>query len=583
MPSINCRFSIINQVIGLMLLIAILGIIGMTISNRMINSVQGNAHAINKSGSLRMQSYHLLSLTPLNHYSDIYLDELENDLLSLELTQAINAENLTAQFTELHHYWLNSLRPALNNAKNPNDARSEVINFVSKIDELVHNIDEKTENKITYVAITQVIFISLVLLLLIISIWHFRHRIYYPWIKLSAMVNAIGHKDFSQRFPENKRQDELNSLGIILNQMSDELSQSYHQLESRVKEKTADLQKKNQVLVYLYQSNQILHSIEPLYLRLQKILIELRKITILKNISIKLYEDGDGKYVHEIRGSSINFIDTPYYQPCDEIKHPSILSWDLSDNLHRYGVIIAEIENTETLSEEQNNLVLMLTKQISGMLAMEHQLEQQQQLLIMDERSAIARELHDSIAQSLSTLKMQISYLQMQPESLPEKQKTLLYEMRNETNRAYSQLRELLTTFRLKLTEPGLLHSIESTLDEFSQKMGVEIQLQYQIPVKHISPHQSIHIVQIIREALSNILKHANANWAQVSLTQESEMVTVKIEDNGDGINPCPNKINHYGLIIMRERALSLNGEYHISPRVQGGTLVSVTFPLSIA
>ncbi|MBQ0265157.1 hypothetical protein J7S49_14230 [Providencia rettgeri] len=50
------RFSIINQVIGLMLLIAVLGIIGMTISNSMIISVQGNAHAINKSGSLRMQS-----------------------------------------------------------------------------------------------------------------------------------------------------------------------------------------------------------------------------------------------------------------------------------------------------------------------------------------------------------------------------------------------------------------------------------------------------------------------------------------------------------------------------------------------
>ncbi|MDF4405771.1 histidine kinase, partial [Vibrio parahaemolyticus] len=151
---------------------------------------------------------------------------------------------------------------------------------------------------------------------------------------------------------------------------------------------------------------------------------------------------------------------------------------------------------------------------------MEHQIEQQQQLLIMDERSAIARELHDSIAQSLSCLKMQISYLQLQPEPLPEKPQQLLTEMRSEINTAYSQLRELLTTFRLKLTEPGLLPSLESTISEFSERMGYTIKLHYDIPAKSISPHQSIHIIQIIREALSNILKHANASWAEVSLTQ---------------------------------------------------------------
>ncbi|MRF44000.1 nitrate/nitrite two-component system sensor histidine kinase NarX, partial [Escherichia coli] len=91
---------------------------------------------------------------------------------------------------------------------------------------------------------------------------------------------------------------------------------------------------------------------------------------------------------------------------------------------------------------EQNNLMLLLTKQISAMLAMEQQNEQQQQLLLMDERSAIARELHDSIAQSLSCLKMQVSYLQMQSETLPDNCQKLLKEMREELNVAYRQLRE---------------------------------------------------------------------------------------------------------------------------------------------
>ncbi len=592
MPALYRRFSIINQVIGLMLLIAILGIIGMTISNRMIISVQGNAHAINKSGSLRMQSYRLLSLVPLNDHNQKYLDALEKDLLSPELTQVVKIENLTPQFDELHTFWLKTLRPALMQASKPNDARYEVISFVNQLDELVHNIDEKTERKIAYVAMTQMVFISLVFLLLMGTIWHLRRKIYYPWMKLLSMVNAIGRKDFSQRYPKNNRQDELNALGETLNQMSDELAQSYHQLEARVAEKTADLVTKNRVLSYLYQSNQILHSSEPLYLRLQKVLIDLKNITVLKNLSLRLYEDSNEKYFHEICCTSTG-LDDEFSEFADtknnlsykskKAAQPKILQWDLSDNIHRYGVIIGEIENNQTLSDEQNNLVLMLVKQISGMLAMEHQIEQQQQLLIMDERSAIARELHDSIAQSLSCLKMQVSYLQLQPEPLPEKPQLLLGEMRQEINTAYSQLRELLTTFRLKLTEPGLLPSLESTINEFSERMGFNIRLDYDIPAKCISPHQSIHIIQIIREALSNILKHANANWASVSLNQDAGIVTITISDNGEGIETRPDKLNHYGLIIMRERALSLNGQCYIMPRSQGGTEVKVTFPLSEA
>ncbi|MGO2333709.1 nitrate/nitrite two-component system sensor histidine kinase NarX [Providencia sp.] len=592
MPTLYRRFSIINQVIGLMLLIAILGIIGMTISNRMIISVQGNAHAINKSGSLRMQSYRLLSLVPLNSQNQKYLNDLESDLLSPELTQVVKIENLTPQFNELHEFWLNKLRPALMQASTANDARYEVISFVNKLDELVHNIDEKTEKKIAYVAMTQLIFISLVFLLLMGTMWHLRRKIYYPWMTLLTMVNAIRQKDFSQRYPKNNRQDELNALRETLNQMSDELAQSYHQLEARVAEKTADLITKNRVLSYLYQSNQMLHSSEPLYLRLQKVLIELENITILKNLSLRLYEDSNEEYFHEIccastglDDESTEFIDAEKnpFRVREIITYPKTLQWELSDNIHRYGVITGEIEKTQILSDEQNNLVLMLVKQISGMLAMEHQIEQQQQLLIMDERSAIARELHDSIAQSLSCLKMQISYLQLQPEPLPEKPQQLLSEMRQEINTAYSQLRELLTTFRLKLTEPGLLPSLESTINEFSERMKFNIKLNYDIPAKSISPHQSIHIIQIIREALSNILKHANANWADVSLSQNAGIVTITINDDGARIDSSPDKLNHYGLIIMRERALTLNGQCYVTPRELGGTEVKVTFPLSDA
>lgn len=583
------RFSIINQIAILMLLFTLFGVVGMAISNHIILSVQGNAHAINKSGSLRMQSYRLLSALPLDDKHRDYLQELENDLDSKELRQVLSTSSLQSQYVQLTHYWKETLKPTLSAAKQPNDVKQEVIFFVSQLDTLVSSIDQLTEQKIRLVAYTQLIFTALTLLLLFGSVWHFRRRLLLPWQQLMSMANSIGHGDFSTRFRPRPHHDEIATLGIALNTMSEELSTLYSELEQRVIEKTHDLQQKNKVLSYLYHSSQQLHSQAPLCARLRQILAELQHIIPDSYLQIRLYEDNQHTLFNEISlapSSRPEYCPTPDCERCNEdanITTPlnnRLLHWELTDQIHRYGLFVMQLPENSVLTDEQNNLMLLLTKQISAMLAMEQQNEQQQQLLLMDERSAIARELHDSIAQSLSCLKMQVSYLQMQSETLPDNCQKLLKEMREELNVAYRQLRELLTTFRLKLTEPGLLAALENTLNEFNQRLGFAIHFDYQLPAKCVNSHQSIHVVQIVREALNNILQHANANWAEVALTLNNGIVELQINDNGEGITPNPEKINHYGLIIMRERANSLNGSYSIRVRKEGGTQVFVTFPL---
>ncbi|CRL63564.1 nitrate/nitrite two-component system sensor histidine kinase NarX [Proteus vulgaris] len=583
------RFSIINQIAILMLLFTLLGVVGMAISNHIILSVQGNAHAINKSGSLRMQSYRLLSALPLDEQHRYYLHELETDLDSNELLQVLSNASLQSQYAQLNTYWKETLKPTLLYAQQRDDAKQEVALFVSQLDKLVLSIDQLTEQKIRLVAYTQLIFTALTLLLLFGSVWHFRRRLLHPWQQLMAMANSIGHGNFSARFHQRTHHDEIATLGIALNTMSEELSTLYSELEKRVIEKTHDLQQKNKVLSYLYHSSQQLHSPTPLCARLRQILFELQQIIPDAYLQIRLYEDNHHTLFNEI---SLAPKSRPEHCPdkecerCEEISFTEIpqrselLHWELADQIHRYGLFVMQLPENMVLSDEQKNLMLLLTKQISAMLAMEQQNEQQQQLLLMDERSAIARELHDSIAQSLSCLKMQVSYLQMQSETLPDNCQKLLKEMREELNVAYRQLRELLTTFRLKLTEPGLLAALESTLNEFNQRLGFAINFDYQLPAKCVNSHQSIHVVQIVREALNNILQHANANWAEVSLSLNNGQVELKINDNGEGISPNPEKLNHYGLIIMRERANSLNGSYTIKVREQGGTQVFVKFPL---
>lgn len=115
----------------------------------------------------------------------------------------------------------------------------------------------------------------------------------------------------------------------------------------------------------------------------------------------------------------------------------------------------------------------------------------------MEERATIARELHDSIAQSLSCMKMQVSCLQMQGDALPESSRELLSQIRNELNASRAQLRELLTTFRLQLTEPGLRPALEASCEEYSAKFGFPVKLDYQLPPRLVPSHQAIHCCKL--------------------------------------------------------------------------------------
>lgn len=168
--------------------------------------------------------------------------------------------------------------------------------------------------------------------------------------------------------------------------------------------------------------------------------------------------------------------------------------------------------------------------------------------------------------------------MQMESENLPEGNVKRLSEMREELNTAYQQLRELLTTFRLQLNEAGLHAALQATVQEFSDKLTFPITFNYQVPLHYISSHQAIHLVQIAREALNNIYKHANATEANLSVESRQGEVTLLISDNGRGLPEDSARANHYGLIIMRDRARSLHGLFDIYNRPGGGTEVKTQF-----
>ncbi|EOL8988821.1 nitrate/nitrite two-component system sensor histidine kinase NarX [Cronobacter dublinensis] len=574
--------TLANQLAMIVLLLAFLGMGGMALAGWLAQGVQGSAHAINKAGSLRMQSYRLLAAVPVGNTQTTMFYDMERTAWSDELEQAAVRDGQQAALQSIQRYWRQHLSPALRDARSPQEVSAQVAQFVGQIDALVSAFDSSTERRIAQVVMLQRGMALLMGLLLLFTLMWLRCRLLRPWRQLLAIAHAVAQRDFSQRASVSGR-DEMATLGRALNSMSAELAESYASLEQRVQEKTAGLEQKNQILSFLWEANRRLHSDVPLCERLAPVLTRLQSLTLLRDIALRVYEVDDEEHYQEFvwqpdeRCDEIGCHLCPRQLPA-ETETGTTLKWRLGDAHTQYGLLLATLPAGCHLSRDQQQLIDTLMEQLTATLALERQQERKQQLLVMEERAAIARELHDSIAQSLSCMKMQVSCLQMQGEALPEESRALLGQIRHELNASWRQLRELLTTFRLQLNEPGLKAALVASCQEFSARLGFPVALNYQLPPRLVPSHQAIHLVQIAREALNNALKHADASAIDVSVTLHQGQVRLCVADNGCGLPENAGRTNHYGLIIMRDRAQSLRGDCQVRRRTEGGTEVVVTF-----
>jgi len=231
------------------------------------------------------------------------------------------------------------------------------------------------------------------------------------------------------------------------------------------------------------------------------------------------------------------------------------------------------------LRDWESELIGALANLIGTSLSLEHQREQENRLLLLAERTTIARELHDSLAQALSYMKLQVSRMStlIRRGESTEQLAEVNDELRDGLNSAYRQLRELLTTFRLQI-HGGLQDALQQTVDEFAQRGSMQVILDQQNLSFSLCASEQIHLLQIVREALSNCARHAAAEHAWVTISQLGESVRLLIEDDGCSINHDFDTRQHHGISIMRERARSIGGTLQISRRQPTGTRIEMEF-----
>jgi two-component system, NarL family, nitrate/nitrite sensor histidine kinase NarX len=248
------------------------------------------------------------------------------------------------------------------------------------------------------------------------------------------------------------------------------------------------------------------------------------------------------------------------------------------------GMLTVEAEATHVFDETDIELVEMTAQLLSMVMGTQNREQEGRRAALLDERAAIARELHDSLAQSLSFMKIQIFRLQSHPQTLHADLRGIVNELRQGLDNAYRELRELLSTFRVHMDVRGLGFAIQSAIDEFMQRSNLSIALDNRLVNCRLTVNEEFHILHVIREALSNIVRHSGASTVTVALVYQSNgSVIVTIDDDGIGYASKPGEPGHYGHSIMQERAYSLGGELAVLRRRTGGTRVRLVFTPQLA
>lgn len=240
-------------------------------------------------------------------------------------------------------------------------------------------------------------------------------------------------------------------------------------------------------------------------------------------------------------------------------------------------VLLVETERDRMLEDHEVQLLELTTKLLAMVIGYQGRDQEGRRIALLEERAAIARELHDSLAQSLSFMKIQIARLQSG--NGQGGSESVIAELRTGLDNAYRELRELLATFRVHMDVRGLGFAIQSAIDEFSQRSSLSITLDNRLVNCRLTVNEEFHILHVVREALSNIVRHSGANHVSIALVYQSNgSVMITIDDDGIGYKPSNDGQDHYGQAIMKERAYSLGGDIEVMARRNGGTRVRLIF-----
>jgi signal transduction histidine kinase len=196
-----------------------------------------------------------------------------------------------------------------------------------------------------------------------------------------------------------------------------------------------------------------------------------------------------------------------------------------------------------------------------------------------DERKIISRELHDEVGQILTGLRMELGSLsRAEADGAFRERLDSVKRLAEDALRAVRNLALLLRPSMLD--DLGLEPALRWQAKEFSRRYGIPVSLKIEGRIDTLPETVRICLYRAIQEALTNCMKHAQANRISVLVTRQEDLVSASVQDNGKGFDARSLHTQGLGLVGMEERVRALQGQFTVSSQPGKGTLISLALPL---
>jgi two-component system nitrate/nitrite sensor histidine kinase NarX len=582
--------------------------------------LEGGAAAVNEAGRMRMQSYRMALSIGTGESGALaeQVKEFDKSLAALRngdperplfvpWDKAVSTRFITVE-QDWRHFralWIDG-KPSVQL-----HLRDQTVTFASHIDDLVTAIESHMSHWTTMLHMLQLSMFAMAILGATVLIYTGNLFVMGPIGQLKHAIKKIQSGDFDARV-EQVTSDEFGTLAEGFNGMAEHLQSMYRNLERKVTEKTAELEEKHERLENLYEVTALVAKATSLDELAQGFTKNITRISRADGVALRWSDQTNQRYlmlaaeglpsamveaercldkgdchcgtaspltglrvipIHELKNTSLKH--------CTKAGFETVVSIPVYLHDKLMGEIDLFFRTHVNPSLAERSLLEALSSHLAGAIENLRLNALEKEAAVSQERHLLAGELHDSIAQSLAFLKIQVQLMRDAVQSGDSIEiHNILEEIDLGVRESYADVRELLLHFRTRTNTEDIEPALATTLRKFEHQSGIKAILTMQGQGMPLLPDLQIQVLHIVQEALSNVRKHARASQVWLDVQQQPEW-RFKVSDNGIGFIENDDQLDetHVGLRIMTERAQRIGAGLKVISTPGHGSAIILTLP----
>lgn len=604
--------------IGAALLLLALASIGLTLW--VTWQLEGGAAAVNEAGRMRMQTWRLSSavqaLSPPDQIIAL-VKEFDQSLAVLRTGDPSRPlfvpwdESSRREFAVVEALWAQEREEWLRRgALDPTASQRMAEEFVEATNRFVLTIERQLSGYTAILNLFQMVMMALAILSAVVMLYTGYMYVINPLGQLQRGLERIEAADFGTRV-EVDSHDEFGQVAAGFNRMASTLQSLYTGLESKVRDKTRRIEAQRARLEALYEVSAFLARANTIEELSKGFSTRVRQVMKADAVAVRWSDEANQRYLMlatdcfpadmqeeersliagacacgnlkvdaRTRVIPIHSHDAAPMQRCARAGYESLVSVPVRLQQRLIGEVDLFFRSEVRLNADEVELLDALASHLASALEGLRAAALEREAAVGEERSLLARELHDSIAQSLAFLKIQAQLLRNAvTRQQPQKVMNTLDELDAGIRESIGDVRELLVHFRTRTNVDDIEGALNETLQKFQHQTGLPTRLSIHGEGLPLPADVQVQVLHVIQEALSNVRKHAKASEVMLEVNK-GEAWRFTVRDNGTGFDTsATHDETHVGVKIMHERAERIGAVVTLQAVADQGTTMTLSLP----